>query len=77
MEVEGGPNVHTRVRFSPSGVSDPNIDLGDVITAMAVVNAIPAVCDAAPGIKTYADLPLIAGRYVPPGAKRSSRAGGS
>lgn len=27
-------------------------------------SAIPAVCDAGPGIKTYADLPLIAGRYV-------------
>jgi len=29
-----------------------------------VVNAIPAVCDAAAGIRTYADLPLITGRYV-------------
>jgi hypothetical protein len=26
------------------------------------VNAIPYVCEAAPGIKTYLDLPLIAGR---------------
>jgi hypothetical protein len=31
---------------------------------MPVVNAIPAVCGAAPGIRTYADLPLITGRYV-------------
>jgi hypothetical protein len=36
-------------------------------TAMHCVNAIPAVCDAAPGIRTYLDLPLVAGRGAPPG----------
>lgn len=35
---------------------------GIVATAMHCVNAIPYVCDADPGIKTYLDLPLIAGR---------------
>jgi hypothetical protein len=33
--------------------------LGMIMTAMPAVNAIPAVCAAAPGIATYADLPLI------------------
>ena len=34
------------------------------ITGVPVVNAIPAVCAASPGIHTYADLPLISGRIV-------------
>ncbi len=67
MEVEGSPNIHTRVQFSPSQeqiASGRVADLANPITAMPVVNAIPAVCGAAPGIRTYADLPLITGRYV-------------
>jgi hypothetical protein len=69
MEVEGNPNIRTRVTFSPSEMKtkDPaagGADLANQVTAMPVINAIPAVCDADPGVKTYADLPLIAGRYV-------------
>jgi hypothetical protein len=32
---------------------------------MPCVNAIPVVCEAAPGIRTFADLPLITARYTP------------
>ena len=67
MEVEGSPNIHTRVKFSPSQeqiLSGRVADLANPITAMPVVNAIPAVCAAAPGIRTYADLPLVTARYV-------------
>jgi 4-hydroxy-tetrahydrodipicolinate reductase len=69
MEVEGNPNIRTRVTFSPSGLKteDPKAggaDLANIVTAMPVISAIPAVCDAAPGIRTYADLPLVTGRYV-------------
>jgi hypothetical protein len=66
MEVQGRPNIHTKVKFSPSQeqIKPGRIaDLANPITAMPVVNAIPAVCDAAPGVRTYADLPLITGRY--------------
>ncbi|HXJ33784.1 MAG TPA: dihydrodipicolinate reductase [Candidatus Eisenbacteria bacterium] len=35
---------------------------GMVGTAMHCVNAIPYVCEAAPGIRTYLDLPLVCGR---------------
>jgi hypothetical protein len=59
------------VRFSPSQqqVESGRIaDLANPLTAMPVVNAIPAVCDAPAGIRTYADLPLITGRYVAPEA---------
>jgi hypothetical protein len=34
-------------------------------TALPLVDAIPAVCAAPPGIRTYADLPLIAARIEP------------
>lgn len=68
MEVEGSPNIHTRVKFSPSREqieSGRIADLANPLTAMPVVNAIPVVCEAAAGIRTYADLPLITARYVP------------
>ncbi len=35
---------------------------GIVATALHGVSAIPAVCQAAPGVKNYLDLPLVAGR---------------
>lgn len=38
---------------------------GIVATAIHVVSAIPYVCRAEPGIKTYLDLPLVAGRADP------------
>jgi hypothetical protein len=38
---------------------------GVVATANHCVSAIPYVCQAAPGIKTYLDLPLICGRGAP------------
>lgn len=37
-------------------------EIGLIAPAMHCVNAIPYVCEAEPGIKTYLDLPLIAGR---------------
>jgi hypothetical protein len=48
-------------------------DLGDhnhagcLATAMHVINAIPAVVAAPPGIATFLDLPVIAGRHGAPG----------
>jgi 4-hydroxy-tetrahydrodipicolinate reductase len=38
--------------------------LGHIMTAMPTINAIPAVVTAAPGIATYADLPLTLPRGV-------------
>ena len=34
-------------------------------TAMQCVNAIPYVCRAQPGIRTYLDLPMYTGRAAP------------
>lgn len=43
---------------------------GIVATALHCVSAIPYVCAAGPGIRTYLDLPLIAGRAAPHLARR-------
>jgi hypothetical protein len=40
---------------------------GIVGTAMHCVNAVPYVCDAPPGIRTFLDLPLVCGRAGAPG----------
>lgn len=67
MEVEGNPNVQTRVRFRPQkeGRLEDYLDMSNTITAMPIVTAIPTVCEAKAGIRTYADLPLITGYYAP------------
>ena len=67
MEVEGDPNVQTRVRFRPqkTGRLEDYLDMSNILTSTPVVAAIPAVCEAAAGIRTYADLPLITGYYAP------------
>ncbi len=69
MEVKGNPDIRTKVCYTPSQVKSDDPDASDaglanIVTAMPVINAIPAVCGADPGIRTYADLPLITGRYV-------------
>ena len=45
---------------------------GIIATAMHCVNAIPYVCDAEPGIRTYLDLPLVCGR-ADPSLRRAAR----
>ncbi|MBW2312727.1 MAG: dihydrodipicolinate reductase [Deltaproteobacteria bacterium] len=66
VEVEGDPSVsmtfhgiHPEVQ---GAVQNPNP--GIVATANHCVNAIPYVCAAGPGIKTYLDLPLVSGRHA-------------
>jgi len=64
IEIEGEPAIRTRfelVQPARAGLSrEPHLmGLAWVATAMSAVNAIPAVCRAAPGVCTYLDLPLI------------------
>lgn len=64
IEITGDPSVEV----SFHGLHPVSIEAGlarnpgIVATAMHCVNAIPAVCRAEPGIRTYLDLPLVAGR---------------
>ena len=64
VEITGDPNCLTTFKkLHPESVEaglarNPGI----VATAMHCVNAIPYVCRAEPGLLTYLDLPLVAGR---------------
>jgi 4-hydroxy-tetrahydrodipicolinate reductase len=68
VEVDGEPRVRAQLQIlPPDDWSEPDfMGLGMIMTAMPAVNAIPAVCAAAPGIVTYRDLPLVAAAgFVP------------
>ena len=66
IEVVGDPNGHVRVDLMPTDADLADLtpqrmrSIGLRITAGPLINAIPAVCAARPGIATYADLPAIA-----------------
>lgn len=60
--VEGAPSMYLVSEIAAHG-EDEN-DQGCLGTAMHAVHAIPHVCAAAPGIKTFLDLPIITGRHV-------------
>ncbi len=64
VRVDGMPNMRTVLRvLPPEDWDEPGyMGLGMIYTAMPVVNAVPRVVAAAPGIATFADLPLITGR---------------
>ncbi|HEX4015201.1 MAG TPA: dihydrodipicolinate reductase [Frankiaceae bacterium] len=61
IEIRGYPQVNVRAEVLPADMESMSLDdmlaIGSVITAMPVVNAIPGVVAARPGIVTYADLP--------------------
>ena len=67
IEIVGDPPVQATFKgWQPATIEQGLIrNPGVVATAMHCVNAIPYVCRADPGIKTYLDLPLIAGRAAP------------
>src|ERR1700691_5874753 len=63
IQVDGQPTVTTKVGFLPPPYFEATtieefMDLRNIMTAVPAINAIPAVVAAAPGIATYADLPL-------------------
>jgi hypothetical protein len=67
VEVTGDPSVKLTIKgLQPETVEAGLVrNPGIVATANHCVNAIPYVVAAEPGIKTYLDLPLIAGRAAP------------
>lgn len=66
--VSGFPKMRCELEFEDEH-GDHAVG-GVVLTATRIVNAIPAVCDAEPGLLSALDLPLITGRglYRPPRA---------
>ncbi|MBP1821605.1 hypothetical protein J3E61_005227 [Mycobacterium sp. OAE908] len=63
LTLEGDPSMRTHffalASFSREASIEEHVRAGLITVAMQVVNAIPAVCDAAAGFATMADLPLI------------------
>jgi hypothetical protein len=68
VEVDGDPHVRLKLDIgpdlhAPGALTTAGIHaIGMRITGVPAVNAIPAVCRAAPGIRTYADLPAVTTR---------------
>ncbi|REE98853.1 dihydrodipicolinate reductase [Thermomonospora umbrina] len=65
----GDPGYSVRVCGRPSITLTTDEDWvtnGIAAAAAHAVNSVPAVCGAEPGIRTYLDLPLVAGRAAPP-----------
>ncbi len=64
VEITGDPSsLTTFSKLHPESVAAGlERNPGIVATALHCVNAIPAVCEAAPGLRTYLELPLVAGR---------------
>jgi hypothetical protein len=67
VEIAGDPPVRARFHdLHPASIAEGLArNRGVVATAMHCVNAVPYVCRAEPGIKTYLDLPLVCGRAAP------------
>jgi hypothetical protein len=64
VEIDGDPPVLvTFHHLHPSSIEEGlRRNRGIVATAMHCVNSVATVCEAPPGIRTFLDLPLIAGR---------------
>jgi 2,4-diaminopentanoate dehydrogenase len=62
VTVEGAPSMVLEARIATHG--EDETDQGCLGTAMHAVHAVVPVCAAAPGIRTFLDLPIIAGRHV-------------
>ncbi|MBJ22060.1 MAG: hypothetical protein GY910_27830 [bacterium] len=69
IAIEGEPSIHCDFGIGQGSLHDPRlienaIDPALVATAMPIVNAIPVVCRARPGIRTYLDLPMMAAKNL-------------
>jgi 2,4-diaminopentanoate dehydrogenase len=63
LTIEGDPSMRAHFLSLASYTRDvpiaEHVRAASIATAMQASNAIPSVCDAAPGVATMADLPLI------------------
>jgi 4-hydroxy-tetrahydrodipicolinate reductase len=62
VSIEGQPRI--RCNLELLGESGDHNEGGLVATAMRLLNAIPAVCEAPPGMLSMLDLPVIAGKHL-------------
>jgi 2,4-diaminopentanoate dehydrogenase len=63
LTIEGDPSMRVHflslASFSHMASMEEHVRSANVATAMQVLNAVPAVCEAAPGFATAASLPLV------------------
>jgi hypothetical protein len=63
LTIEGDPSMQTHfvslASFNRAASMEEHVRSANVATAMQVLNAVPAVCQAPPGFATSATLPLI------------------
>ena len=63
LTIEGDPSMRTHfmslASFTRDATMEEHVRSASVATGMQVLNAVPAVCEAAPGFATSATLPLI------------------
>ena len=63
LTIEGEPSMRahfiTLASFTRDASVSEHVNSANVATAMQILNAVPAVCDAEPGFATMASLPLI------------------
>jgi 4-hydroxy-tetrahydrodipicolinate reductase len=62
IDIDGEPSVKLSLELS-SRAGDHNY-AGCLATAMHVINAIPAVCEAVPGVLSFLDLPVYSARHL-------------
>lgn len=62
IELAGSPSINLDVEFV--GEDGDHNTGGVLVTAMRLVNAIPAVCASTPGLVSSLDLPLVPGRHL-------------
>lgn len=62
IEITGEPMMN--IEFTHRGEHGDHNDSGMIITAQRLVNAVPAVVAASPGLVTALDLPLVTGRGI-------------
>jgi hypothetical protein len=62
VKIEGNPNMQMDLQIE--GEDGDHNTGGLVTTAMRVLNAIPAVCEARPGLLSVLDLPLVTGKHL-------------
>ena len=67
VEVQGDPPAFVTIKgWQPETVEEGLLrNPGIVATAVHCVNSVPYVVAAPPGVQTYLDLPLVAGRAHP------------
>lgn len=63
LTIEGDPSMRTHffslASFTRDASMEEHVRSANVATAMQILNAVPAVCEAPPGFATMATLPLI------------------